>query len=162
MNLNRPLNRFFLLPLLCAIAFALVPLVQAETPPDQVKDAGAIPLTTSLLDKMDDVIKKLSNDSAAKAELAEIGKDPNQSSEAWAAAVKAKCPKASEHFASAGITADDFSKGMSAIMACAMSEDLAKSEDAKVKANAEFVKANNARAEKTFGSFMQLSMPAAP
>jgi hypothetical protein len=43
-----------------------------------------------------------------------------------------------------------------------MSEELANSEDKAVKANADFVKANNDRANKTFSSFMQLSMPAEP
>lgn len=162
MNLTRSLNRFLVLPLFCALgAFALLPTAHAETPADQVKAAGAIPLTTDLLDKMDAVIKKLGDDSAAKAELAEIGKDANMTPEAWAAAITAKCPKATADFKAAGVTPDDFSKGIFAIMACAFSEELTKSEDKAVKANAEFVKANP-RCEKTFGGFMQLSMPAEP
>jgi hypothetical protein len=160
MNLTRSLDRFLVVPLLCALgAFALIPTIRAETPPDQVKAAGAIPLTTALLDKMDAAIKSLGEDAAAKAELTEIGKDPNMTAEAWAAAINAKCPKAAADFKAAGITPDDFSKGIFAIMACAFSEDLVKSEDKAVKANAEFVKANN-RCEKTFGNFMQLGMPA--
>jgi hypothetical protein len=162
MNLTRSFNRFLVVPLLCALsAFALVPTIHAETPADQVKAAGAIPLTTGLLDKMDAAIKSLGEDAAAKAELTEIGKDPNMTPEAWATAINAKCPKAAADFKAAGITPDDFSKAIFAIMACAFSEDLVKSEDKAVKANAEFVKANN-RCEKTFGSFMQLSMPAEP
>ena len=163
MNLTGSLNRFLVVPLLCALsAFALVPTIRAETPADQVKAAGAIPLTTDLLDKMDAAIKSLGDDAAAKAELTEIGKDPNMTPEVWAAAIDAKCPKAAGHFKSAGITADQFAKGTFAIMACAMSEDLAKSEDKAVKANAEFVKANNDRANKTFSGFLALSMPAEP
>jgi hypothetical protein len=162
MNLTRSLNRFLVVPFLCALgAFALLPTTHAETPADQVKAAGAIPLTTDLLDKMDAVIKSLAEDAAAKAEMTEIGKDPNMTPEAWAAAINTKCPKAAADFKAASITPDDFSKGIFAIMACAMSEDLAKSDDKAVKANAEFVKANP-RCEKTFGSFMQLSMPAEP
>jgi hypothetical protein len=163
MNLTRSLNRFLAVPLLCAlVAFVLVPTTRAaETPADQLKAAGAIPLTTDLLDKMDAAIKTLGQDAAAKVEMTEIGKDPNMTPEAWAAAINAKCPKASADFKTAGITPDDFSKGIFAIMACAFSDDLVKSEDKAVKANAEFVKANN-RCEKTFGSFMQLSMPAEP
>ena len=162
MNLTRSLNRFLVVPFLCALgAFALVPTTRAETPADQTKAAGAIPLTNDLLDKMDAAIKSLTNDASAKAEMTEIGKDPNLSPEAWAAAINAKCPKATADFKAAGITPDDFSKGIFAIMACAFSEDLVKSEDKAVKANAEFVKANS-RCEKTFGSFMQLSMPAEP
>jgi hypothetical protein len=143
------------------VAVTLAPAIRAETPADQVKAAGAIPLTNDLLDKMDAVIKTLGEDAAAKVEMTEIGKDPNMTPEAWAAAINAKCPKAAADFKAAGITPDDFSKGIFAIMACAFSEDLVKSEDKAVKANAEFVKANN-RCEKTFGGFMQLSMPAEP
>jgi hypothetical protein len=163
MNVTRSLSRFLLVPLLCAlVSFALVPTTHAAEPPaDQVKAAGAIPLTTGLLDKMDAVIKALNEDTAAKVEMTEIGKDPNMTPEAWAAAINAKCPKASADFKAAGISPEDFSKGIFAIMACAFSEDLVKSEDKAVKANAEFVKANN-RCEKTFGGFMQLSMPAEP
>ena len=160
MNLTRPLTRSLSLPLLCAIAaFAIAPVVHAETPPDQIKAAGAIPLTTALLDKMDAAIKSIGDDAAAKAELAEIGKDPSMTPEAWAAAIDAKCPKTAAHFKSAGITASDFTKGTFAIMACGMSEDMEKSEDATVKANAQFVKANNDRANKTFSGFLALSMP---
>lgn len=163
MNVTSSLNRFLVVPLLCALgSFALVSSTHAAEPPaDQVKAAGAIPLTTALLDKMDAVIKALSEDTAAKAEMTEIGKDPNMTPEAWAAAINSKCPKASADFKAAGISPDDFSKGIFAIMACAFSEELVKSEDKAVKANAEFVKANP-RCEKTFGGFMQLSMPAEP
>jgi hypothetical protein len=148
--------------LVVLFAVVITPVLRAETPPEQVKDAGAIKLTTELLDKMDAFIQAVSSDAAAKAELTEIGKDPavSQSQDAWAAAITSKCPKTAEHLKAAGITAPDFTKGISAIMACAMSEDMAKSENETAKANAEFVKANNARAEKVFGSFMQLSAPA--
>ena len=145
--------------LLCTIAFA-APALRAETPPEQVKDAGAIKLTTELLDKLDAFIKAVAADAAAKAELDEIGKDPavSKDQDAWAAAITAKCPKTSEHMKTAGITPSDFTKGISAIMACAMSEDMAKSDNATAKANAEFVAANKERAEKIFGGFMELSM----
>ena len=161
MNVTRSLNRFLLLPVLCAIAFA-APALRSETPPDQVKDAAAIKLTTDLLDKMDAFITAVSADAAAKAELDEIGKDPavSKDQDAWAAAITSKCPKTSEHLKTAGIAVSDFTKGISAIMACAMSEDLAKSENATAKANAEFVAANKDRAEKTFTSFMKLNEPA--
>jgi hypothetical protein len=151
------LIRCRLLALLCACAaFALVSNLSAETPPDQVKDAGAITLTTDLLDKMDAFISAVSADDAAKTEMATVGKDPTMTPETWAAAVKEKCPKTSQHFAAAKITPDEFFKAITAMMACLMSEDMTKSDDAKAKANAEFLKANNARAEKTFGGFMSL------
>lgn len=152
------LTRSRLLPLLCALAaFALVPNITAETPPEQIKDAGAIPLTTELFDKMDAFIAAVSVDDAAKTEMAAVGKDPTMTPETWAAAVKEKCPKTAQHFASAKIAPEEFFKAITAMMACLMSEDMAKSEDAKAKANAEFLKANNARAEKTFSGFMSLA-----
>lgn len=139
---------------------AAAPALRAEPPPDQVKDAAAIKLTTDLFDKLEAFIQGVTADAAAKAELAEIGKDPavNQNQDAWAAAITAKCPKTSEHLKKAGITATDFTKGISAIMACAMSDDMAKVDNETAKANAEFVSANKARAEKIFGSFMEMSM----
>jgi hypothetical protein len=161
MNTIRSINRSVLLFVLCAIAVAFTPALRAEIPPDQVKAASDIKLTTALLDKMDKFISAVNADSAAKAELAELDKDPavSKDQDAWAAAITAKCPKVSEHLKTAGITAGDFTKGISAIMACAMSEEMTKSDNAAAKANAEFVAANKDRAEKTFGSFMELSMP---
>jgi hypothetical protein len=139
---------------------AAAPALCAEPPADQVKDAAAIKLTTELFDKLEAFIQGVSGDAAAKAELAEIGKDPNvnASQDAWAAAITAKCPKTSGHLKTAGISATDFTKGISAIMACAMSDDMAKVDNETAKANAEFVGANKARAEKIFGSFMEMSM----
>lgn len=141
---------------------ATAPALRAETPPDQIKAAGAIPLTTDVLDKMDAFIKSLSADEAAKKELSAASADPTINPDNWGSSITTKCPKVAEHFKTAGITADDFGKALFAIMAVGMGEDLAKSEDATVKANAEFVATNKDRVDKTFGSFMQLSMPAAP
>ena len=162
MNLTRSLTRPFLFVLLCAIAFAAAPVLRAETPPDQIKAAAAIPLTTALLDKMDAFIKALGADEAAKKELGAASADPSISPDNWGSAITAKCPKVAELFKTSGISADDFGKALFAIMAVAMGEDLAKSEDKTVKANAEFVEANKERANATFGNFMQLSMPATP
>jgi hypothetical protein len=141
------------------IGFAATPDLRAETPPDQIKAAGAIPLSTELLDKMDKFLKSVSTNEAAKAELAAIGKDPSITPETWGGIISAKCPKAVEIFKASGLTPDEFSKGIFAIMAVAMSEDLAKSEDKAVKANADFVAANKDRANATFGAFMTLGEP---
>jgi hypothetical protein len=141
------------------LGFAAAPGLRAETPPDQIKAAGAIPLTTELLDKMDKFIKAVSTDDAAKAELAAIGKDPSITPETWGSIISAKCPKAVAVFKSSGITPDEFSKGIFAIMAVAMSEDLAKSEDKAVAANAAFVAANKDRANAVFAGFMTLGEP---
>ncbi len=146
----------------CAIlAFTLAPATRgAEIPPDQIKAAGSIPLTTELLDKMDKFIKSASADEAAKAELAAAGKDPSITPETWGSVIAAKCPKAAEIFKTIGLTPDDFSKGIFAIMAVMMSEELSKSEDKTVKANADFIAANKDRAGAIFGSFMTLGEPA--
>ena len=159
MNVCRSFNRSALLLLVCALAFAIAPALRAETPPDQIKAAGAIPLTTELLDKMDAFITALGADDAAKKELNAASADPSINPDNWGSSITAKCPKVGELFKSSGISADDFGKGLFAIMACAMSEDMAKSDNETAKANAEFVKANNARAEKIFGSFMELNAP---
>jgi hypothetical protein len=141
------------------LGFAAAPGLRAETPADQIKAAGAIPLTTELLDKMDKFIKSVSSNDAAKAELAAIGKDPSITPETWGSIITAKCPKAVEIFKSSGITPDEFSKGIFAIMAVAMSEDLAKSQDKTVAANAAFVAANKDRADAVFAGFMMLGEP---
>ena len=148
---------------LAALAvFAAAPALRSETPPDQIKAAGAIPLTTELLDKMDALIKAVNADAGAKAELAVVGKDPSITPETWGSSIAAKCPKAVEIFKKVNLTPDDFAKGIFAIMAVAMSDDLAKSEDKVVKANAEFVAANKDRANATFGSFMTMGEGGAP
>ena len=142
---------------LIALGFATAPSLRAETPPDQVKAAGAITLTTDLLDKMDAFIKNVNTNEAAKAELTAAGKDPSITPETWGSVISAKCPKAVAIFKESGLTPDEFSKGIFAIMAVAMSEDLAKSEDKTVSANAAFVAANKNRADATFAGFMMLA-----
>jgi hypothetical protein len=138
------------------VGFASAPDLRAEIPPDQIKAAGAIPLTTDLLDKMDKFIKSISTDEAAKAEIVVVGKDPNMTPETWGISVSSKCPKAAAIFKSAGITPDEFSKGIFAIMAVAMAEELSKSEDKAVKDNADFVAANKDKCDAVFAGFMML------
>ena len=144
------------------LGFAAAPELGAETPPDQIKAAGAIALTTELLDKMDEFIKSLNSDNAAKAELAAVSKDPSITPENWGSVITAKCPKTVELFEEAELTPDDFGKAIFAIMAVSMSEDLAKSEDKTVKANAAFVEANKERAGAIFGAFMMMGEPEPP
>ena len=142
------------------LGFAAAPDLRAEVPPDQIKAAGAIPLTTELLDKMDKFVKAVSTNDAAKAELAAVNKDPAITPETWGGIISAKCPKTVEILKAAGLTADDFSKGIFAIMAVGMGDELAKSEDKTVKANYDFVVANKARADAVFGAFITLGEPA--
>ena len=144
---------------LVVLGFATAPDLHAETPPDQIKAAGAITLTTDLLDKMDEFIKSMTSNNAAKAELAAVSKDPSITPENWGSVISAKCPKTVELFEEAELSPDEFGKAIFAIMAVSMSEDLAKSEDKTVKANAAFVEANKERAGAIFGAFMMMGEP---
>lgn len=162
-----PLNSFKLTSLvtglaLVLLAFSTASALRAETPADQIKAAGAISLTTELLDKMDAFITALGADEAARKELSAASADPSIVPDNWGASISAKCPKVAELFKTSGISADEFGKSLFAIMAVAMGEDMAKSEDKAVKANADFVAANKDRVDATFGNFMKLSMPASP
>jgi len=155
--ITRSLHRHIALSLLGAIlALTIAPALRAAVPPDQIKAAGAIPLTKELFDKMEKFIKAVDADAVAKTELSEASKDPAMGPDNWGATVNAKCPKTTEIFKTVGMTADDFGKAIFAIMAVAMSEELAKSEDKAVKANADFVEANKVQANTIFGSFMML------
>jgi hypothetical protein len=172
MILIHSLTRSLLLPLICAVAVLGVPAapdLRAEIPPDQIKAAGAIPLTTDLLDKMEKFVKSVSTDDAAKAELIAVNKDPSITPETWGGIIAAKCPKTVEIFKTIGLTPDEFSKGMFAMMAVGMADamaspgdkdNLAKSTDKTVAANAAFVAANKDRTSAVFGAFMSLGEPA--
>lgn len=144
------------------LAFAAAPPLRAETPASQIKAAGAIPLTTDLLDKMDKAVKALTADADAKAELNAMPNDPSATPETLAAAISAKCPKAAADFKSAGIAPGEFLKAINAIMACGMSDDMAKSSDKTAAANAAFLTANKDKCDAVFSGFMMLSMPAEP
>ena len=148
--------------LLAVLAFAAAPALRAETPADQVKAAGAIPLTTELLDKMDKFVHAMDKEVAAKAELAAVGNDPSNNPDTMGSLISAKCPKAVEVFKANGLTPDEFVKAIFAVMAVAMGEELAKSEDKAVKANADFFAANKERCSAVFGGFLALSAPAEP
>jgi hypothetical protein len=135
------------------------PNLRAETPPDQIKMAGAILLTTELLEKMDKFIKSVSADEAAAAELAAIGKDPEIKPENWGSVVTAKCPKTVKIFKASGLTPDECGKAIFALMAIGMIDDMAKSKNKTVQANAEFVEANKDRANAIYASFMMVADP---
>ena len=147
---------------LTLLGFVATPAQGADIPPDQLKAAGAIPLTTALLDKMDEFIKSMNSNNAAKAELATVSKDPSITPENWGSVIKAKCPKTVELFDEAEITPDDFGKAIFAIMAVSMAEGLDKSTDKAVAANAAFVEANKERAGAIFGAFMMMGEPGTP
>lgn len=135
------------------------PELCAETPPDQIKAAGAIRLTTELLDKMDKFLKNLGTDEAAKAEFVAVAKESSFSPETWSSAISAKCPKAIAFFKASGLTPNEFTRGFFAITAVDAIDELAKSENKTVKANADFIAANKDRADTIFGAFLMLAQP---
>jgi hypothetical protein len=139
------------------VAVAVVPAAGAKISDDQIKSAGAIKLTTELLDKMEKVAKAVSADEAARSEMAAVKETER---DAVIAAMNSKCPKTTAYFKEAGITAEQLMDAMSAMLACIMDEggDLAKSDNATAKANAEFVKQNNERCNTVGGQVMAMSM----
>lgn len=167
MHLTRSFYRFLLLLLLSAIAaFALTPAARAAIPENQLKLAGAIPLTTELLEKMEKFLTSAKSDAVAKAELVAVTKEnkdnPPMTGEAWGSLITAKCPKTVAVFEGVGLTPEEFGKAAHAIETIIMGEamappgdpdNMAKSEDKTVAANAAFVAANKARAEAVYGNF---------
>ena len=140
-------------------AFTIVPAVNAKISDDQIKSAGAIELTTELVDKMEAAAKAVREDEAARSEVAAV---KETDADAWAAAVNSKCPKAAAHLKEAGITAEELMKGASAILACMMDEsgDLAKSDNETAKANAEFVNEHKDHCNTAGGAVMVMGMGA--
>ena len=156
---------------LTLFGFAAPPTTRAEIPANELKRAGAIPLTTELLDKMEKFLTSAKSDAAAKAELVAVSKEnkdnPPETGEAWGSLITAKCPKTVEIFQASGLTPDEFGKAVRAIEAIMFAEvmappgdkdNMAKSEDKTVAANAAFVGANKARAEGAYGNFMTLGL----
>jgi hypothetical protein len=145
---------------LTGLGLVAAPDLRAESPPDQIQAAGAIPLTTELLNKMDKFLEKLGTDDAAKAEFVAVAKNPSFFAlETWGSAISAKCPKAVGFFKASGLTPDEFARGIFAIMAVDKIDELAKSENKTVKANADFIAANKERADTIFGAFLGLAEP---
>lgn len=168
MNLWPSLNRSFIVPLFFALAFA--PMIRAAIPESVLKSAGAIPLTTELLEKMEKVVASVKSDAAAKAELAAFTKENKDNSprgEEWGKAITAKCPKTVALCQAADVTPEDFGKATDAIETILLAEGMAppgdpdnlgKSEDKTVAANAAFVAANKARAEAVYGAFIAFGL----
>ncbi|MEY2482552.1 MAG: hypothetical protein QOK24_1080 [Verrucomicrobiota bacterium] len=159
------------LALIALFGFGAAPTTLAQAPESQLKLAGAIPLTTELLDKMEKFFTSAKSDAAAKAEFVAAGNekknDPPMTGEAWGSLISAKCPKSLEIFKASGITPDELGKAAFAIQAIILGDaiappgdkdNMAKSEDKTVAANAAFVAANRARAEAVYGSFITLDL----
>jgi hypothetical protein len=159
------------LAVVALFCFAAAATTYADIPASELKLAGAIPLNTELLDKMEKFLTSAKSDAAAKAELVAVTKEnkdnPPMTGEAWGSLISAKCPKTVEIFQASGLTPDDFGKAAFAIQAIILADamappgdkdNMAKSDDKAVAANAAFVSANKARAEAVYGSFISLGL----
>jgi hypothetical protein len=160
-------NRSSFFALVCVIAaLPLAATTRAALPESEVKLAGAIPLTTELLEKMEKFLTNLKSDAAAKSELAAVtneNKDnPPMTGEAWGSLITAKCPKTVAVFQATGLTPEEFGKAAHAIESIIMCEtaappgdpdNLAKSQDKTVAANDAFYLANKARCDVVYGNF---------
>ena len=163
MNVLRSLNRSAVLSLVCTLAaFMVAAATRADIPPDQLKAAGAIPLTTDLLSKMEKFVNEMTSNTDAKAEMAAIGNDPSNNPDNMGGLIGTKCPKTVAVLKASGLTPDEFVKAIFAMMALAMSEEFGKTDDQNAKANADFFAANKDRCNAVFGGFLALSMPADP
>jgi hypothetical protein len=148
---------------MAAIAIAVLGLLaasdlRAEVPAEDLKAAGAVPLTTELLDKLDKFMKAVNTDDAAKAELAPVNKDESLTAETWGTVVSAKCPKTVEILKVSGLTPHEFATAIYAIL-IVTGEDLSNSEDQTVKANLAFVAANEVRTEDTLTAYLRFAAP---
>jgi len=154
------------LVVIALFGFAATPTTRAALPESEVKLAGAIPLTTELLEKMEKFLTTEKSDAAAKAELAAVTKEnkdnPPMTGEAWGSLITAKCPKVVAVFESVGLTPEEFGKAAHAIESIIMCEaaappgepdNLAKSQDKTAAANDRFYLANKARCDFVYGTF---------
>jgi hypothetical protein len=159
------------LALIAVSGFAAAPTTHADIPESELKRAGAIALDAELLDKMEKFFTSAKGDTAAKAELAAVTKEnkdnPPMTGEAWGSLISAKCPKAVEIFEELELTPEEFGKAVFAIQAIILGDaiappgdkdNMAKSDDKTVAANAAFVAANRGRAEAVYGSFVTLGL----
>ena len=151
-------NRRALLLLLCLIAAVVVtPAMPAQTPSDQAKMAGAIPLTIELLDKIDKFTKAVSTDAATTAEWNTSSKDSAISSDSPATVINSKYPKLAAAFKAAGLAPEDFVKAYGAILVTGVIAELPTPvEDKSAAANIAFYKANKDRVTATMNSLEAL------
>jgi hypothetical protein len=149
------------------LGFVAAPELCAETPADQTRAAGAIPLTTELFDKMEKFFTAVKSEAAAKAEIVAVMREnkdtnPPTTGEAWGSLISAKCPKTVEILEASGLTPEECGKAGFAIEAIMFADgmappgdkdNMAKSADKTAAANAAFYGANKARAEAIYGNF---------
>lgn len=117
------------LVVIALFGFGAAPTTRADIPESQLKQAGAISLTTELLDKMEKFLSGIKSDAAARAELVAVTKEnkdnPPMTGEAWGSLISAKCPKTVEIFQASGLTPEEFGKAALAIQAIIFGDAMA-------------------------------------
>jgi len=148
--MNR-LNRVYLLALSFVIAtIPAVSTVTAQVTPEQAKMAGAVPLSTVLLDKIDNLLKKVEADPAAKAEYIAAGKDAGARPENMTELVETKYPKLAAVFKTSDLTPFEFMNASGVVfMTGVLAEADTAPQDERAAANVKFYKENKDRVTAT-------------
>ena len=133
------------------VAAALtVSTLSAQVPAEQARMAGAVPLSTVLLDKIDNLVKKVESDPAAKAEYIAAGKDAGARPENMTEIVETKYPKLAAIFKTSDLTPLEFMNATGSVfMTIALAEMDQPVEDTRAAANVKFYKENKERVTAT-------------
>ena len=143
-------TRYLLFLFICAVTAIAVPAVTGQVTPEQAKMAGAVPLSTVLLDKIDDLLKKVEADPAAKAEYVAAGKDAGARPENMTELVQTKYPKLAAVFKTSDLTPFEFMNASGSVfMTSALSEAETPPQDERAAANIKFYKENKERVTAT-------------
>lgn len=135
---------------LFAIALLTVSTLSAQGTAEQAKTAGAVPLSTVLLDKIDNLLKKVESDPAAKAEYIAAGKDAGARPENMTELVETKYPKLAAVFKTSDLTPFEFMTATGSVfMTIALGEMDKPVEDPRAAANVKFYKENKERVTAT-------------
>ena len=135
---------------LFAIALLAVSPLSAQVTAEQTKAAGAVPLSTVLLDKVDNLLKKVESDPAAKAEYIAAGKDAGARPENMSEIVERKYPKLAAVFKTSDLTPFEFMNATGSVfMTITLAEMDQPVEDPRAAANVKFYKENKDRVTAT-------------
>ena len=150
MTFTYPNTRRLVSLLSCIAVVIFVPAVTGQVPPEQMKMAGAVPLSTVLLDKIDNLLKKVEADSAAKAEYIAAGKDAGARPENMTELVNTKYPKLAAVFKTSDLTPFEYMNASGALfMTSVFAEADTPPQDERAAANVKFYKENKDRVTAT-------------
>jgi hypothetical protein len=150
MTFTRPNTRHLVVLFICIATVLAVPAVLGQVSPEQAKMAGAVPLSTVLLDKIDSLLKKVEADPAAKAEYIAAGKDAGARPENMTELVETKYPKLAAVFKTSDLTPFEFMNASGAVfMTSVFAESDTAPQDERAATNVKFYKENKARVTAT-------------